>query len=167
MSKLKTLDNVTITATAAAKLIGKSGAWLARLVAAGFVERRDGLYRPNDVAQGALAFTADAQRRASKTATLAEVQAARAREINLRIAREDHEIIALDEAMAVVDEIVGGLKGDLYGLAASITRDAVLRGAIDARVEEIFKRAADRVAQAGGALRASGSAVAADAPDDA
>ena len=62
--------------------------------------------RPADIAQGQIAFMADEQRRASKTITLAAVQMARAKEIELRIAREDHRIVDLDEAIAVLDEIM-------------------------------------------------------------
>jgi hypothetical protein len=166
--KPKSLDGILISATDAAKLIGKSRAWLAKLVAGGFVKRSNGgLYKPADVAKGCIRFMADAQRRASKSATLAAVQSARAREIELRIARADHEIIDLDEAIGVLDEIVGGLKADFDGLAASVTRDAALRTVIEGKVDEILKRAAEGLQQKARTLRTSGHATAPDAEDEA
>ncbi|MGO9681465.1 MAG: hypothetical protein ACLPTZ_02425 [Beijerinckiaceae bacterium] len=165
--KPQPLDKIVISATDAAKLIGKSRAWLAKLVADGFVRRgSNGLYKPSDVAQGCIRYMTDTQRRASKTATLAAVQSARAREIELRIARADHEIIDLDEAIGVLDEIVGGLKADFDGLAASVTRDAALRSLIEGKIDEILKRAAEGLQQKGRALRSSGTAIDADAEDD-
>ena len=164
--KAQSLDKIVISATDAAKLIGKSRAWLAKLVADGFVKRYGGLYKPADVAQGCIRFMTDERRRQSRTATLAAVQAARAREIELRIARADHEIVDLDEAIGVLDEIVGGLKADFDGLAASVSRDAALRAVIEAKVDEILKRAAEGLQQKAKALRASGAAADADAEDD-
>ncbi len=56
-TKQQALDNIVLNAKDAAKLIGKSTIWLAKLVADGFVKpgRKQGmqtLYRPADVAQG-------------------------------------------------------------------------------------------------------------------
>jgi hypothetical protein len=161
------LSGVMISSTDAAALIGKSRNWIAKLVADGFVKKTGQLFRPADVAQGHIAFLTDERRRASKTATLAAVQAARADEIRLRIARADHDVVDLDEAVGVLDEIIGGLKADFDGLAAATTRDAAFRSVIEGKVDEILKRAADRLAQKAQALRASGTAVDADAEDDA
>jgi hypothetical protein len=166
--KPQSLAGIVLSAKEGAKLIGKSRQWLEKLVSAGFVRRDEkGFYRPADIAQGQIAFMADEQRRASKTITLAAVQAARAKEIELRIAREDHRIVDLDEAIAVLDEIIGGLKADFDGLGASITRDAALRSVIDGKVQGILCHAADGLAQRARTLRASGSALAPDAEDDA
>jgi phage terminase Nu1 subunit (DNA packaging protein) len=170
--KQQPLDSTEFNAKDAAKLIGKSIIWLAKLVADGFVkpgrkQGRESLYRPADVAHGYIRYLTDEQRRSSKTATLSEVQSARAAEIRLRIAREQHELVDLDEAICVVDEVVGALKSDLDGLAASVTRDPVLRGVIEVKVDEIFQRHAAGLKQKAGALRASGTAPDADTEDDA
>jgi hypothetical protein len=142
------LDNILLTATDAARLIGKSRRWVSKLVAAGFVRRgEDGRFRPDDVAQDALAFAADEKRRSSKAAASAALQMARAREIELRIAREDHRIVDLDEVLGATDEVLGNVKADLDGLGACVTRDAALRNAIGAKIDEIFGRAASRLEQ--------------------
>jgi hypothetical protein len=171
-TKQQPLDNIVLSAKDSAKLIGKSVAWLANLVSDGYVKAdrkngRESLYRPAAVAQGYVAFLTDEQRRSSKSVTLSAVQAQRAREIELRIAREQHELIELDEAIGVLDEVVGGLKADFDGLAASVTRDPALRDAIEVKVEEIFGRHADGLQQKANALRASGAVAEADTEDDA
>jgi hypothetical protein len=164
----KSSIDTAISLAEAARLVGKSSTWIGKLVHGGYVKRLErGRYRPCDVAQGHIRFMTDEQRRASKSGTLAQVQAARAREIELRIFRIDHEIVDLDEAIGVIDEVVGGLKADLDGLGASVTRDAALRAVIEAKVDEILRRAAESLQQKAKALRASGSAADAGSEDDA
>ncbi len=165
--KLQSLSGIVISTTDAAALIGKSRKWLATLVSDGFIRKTGRYFRPADVAKGHIGFLTDTQRRASKTATLAQVQAARAREIELRIRRADHEIVDLDEALGVLDEIIGGLKADLDGLAASVTRDVALRNLIEGKIDEILKRAAEGLQQKGRALRSSGTAFETEPADDA
>jgi hypothetical protein len=164
----KSSIDMPISLADAARLVGKSQTWIRKLVLGGYMKQLEhGRYRPCDVAQGVLRFMTDEQRRASKSGTLAQVQAARAREIELRIARADHEIVDLDEAIGVLDEVVGGLKADFDGLAASVSRDAALRAVIEDKVDAILKRAAEGLQQKAKALRASGTAIDADAEDDA
>jgi hypothetical protein len=171
-TKQQPLASILLNTADAAKLIGKSKIWLAKLVTDGFVEPgdkqgRETVYKPADVAQGYARYLTDEQRRSSKSATLSEVQSARAAEIRLRIAREDHKLIDLDEALAVLDEIVGGLRSDFSGLAASTTRDPALRLTIEEKVDAIFQRHADGLNQKAKSLRASGAALDPDAEDDA
>jgi hypothetical protein len=170
MKKLKqptSLAGLLITSTDAAALIGKSRNWIATLVNDGFVKKTGSLFKPVDVACGYIKFLTDEERKSSKTATLSAVQRARANEIELRIARADHAIIDFEEAVGVLDEIVGGMKADFDGLAAAVTRDAALRSIIEDKVNEILGRAANGLAKKAKALRASGAAVDADAEDDA
>jgi hypothetical protein len=171
-TKQQPLASILLNTADAAKLIGKSTIWLAKLVTDGFVKPgdkhgRETFYKPADVAQGYARYLTDEQRRSSKSATLSAVQAARAREIEMRIAREDHRLIDLDEVLAVLDEIVGGMKADFTGLAASVTRDPAQRSTIEEKVDAIFQRHADGLKQKAQALRASGAAPDTDAEDDA
>jgi hypothetical protein len=170
--KQQPLAGILLSTVDAAQLIGKSKIWLAKLVKDGFVKPggkhgQHNVYKPADVAQGYITYLTDEQRRSSKSATLSAVQAARAREIEMRIAREEHKLIDLDEALAVLDEIVGGLRADFSGFAASVTRDPVLRSIIEERVDEIYKRHTTSLEQKAKALRASGAAIEADTEDDA
>jgi hypothetical protein len=117
--------------------------------------------------QGYVRSLKDDTKRSSQTITLSAVQSARAREIELRIAREQHKLIDLDEALSVLDEIVGGMKADFDGLAASVTRDPAMRSMIEVKVDEIYRRHADGLDQKARALRTSGAAIETDAEDGA
>jgi hypothetical protein len=152
----------------AADLILLSRARLYELVRAGWIKQ----IAPNcldtrEVVQGYIKFLRDDERRGSKTATLSAVQTARAKEIELRIAQADHRLIETDEALTLLDEIVGGLKADFDGLAASVTRDPALRSTIEDKVDAIFKRYADDLDKKANDLRASGAVAEADTEDDA
>ena len=93
-----------ISLATASRLIGRSKQTVLNLVNAGFVERHGkGEYTALAVTRGYVAFLLDEQRRASKTAAASSLAEARAREIELRIAREDHTIILLDEAQGALD----------------------------------------------------------------
>jgi hypothetical protein len=144
-TKTISLDKIALTGADAARLIGKSVAWLKQLVEDGFVKKSGSFYSPDEVTQGYIKFLHDEQRRASKGATQTTLQAAKAKEIELRIAREDHNIVALDEALDFVDEVIGVLKSDLLGLGASVSRDASVRTHIDERVNDILQRALARL----------------------
>jgi hypothetical protein len=141
---------------------------LSQLETAGWIARvGPGRWRLIELVQGYTKSLKDDTKRSSQTITLAAVQSARAREIEMRIAREEHKLIDLDEALSVLDEVVGGMKADFDGLAASVTRDPVLRSTIEVKVDEIYRRHADGLDQKARSLRASGAAIEADPEDDA
>lgn len=164
--KATPLNKISLTGADASRLIGKSAKWLAQLVEQGFVKRKGQLYDPAEVACGYIKFLQDEQRKTAKGATQTVLQRAKAKEIELRIAREDHNIIELDEALGAMDEIIGGFKADLLGLGASVTRDASTRSHIEDRINEILQRATTRLQQTGRAIRAGSEAAEANAEDD-
>lgn len=157
------ITNVVISRAEAAKLIGKSPRWINQLVNDGFVKQaQPGLYKPADVAKGFAASILDDKQKKSRSGTLATVQTARAREIDLRVAQKERKLIGIDEAIDLVDEVLGTLKSDFDGAAAGITRDQNLRVQIEGKIDEILKRASDNLEQKGAALRKGG----ADDPSD-
>jgi hypothetical protein len=162
----KSSIDTPISLAEAARLVGKSKTWLNKLVNDGYMKRLErGLYRPCDVAQGVLRFMQDERRRSSTTATLAQVQAMRAKEIAQRIAAREHESIDLAEALDVLDEIVGGMKSGFDGVAAACSRDAQLRIVIQEKIDAVLEQAAARLAQRERSLRESGEAFAAEEED--
>jgi hypothetical protein len=159
---------VVLSSLEAANLILLSRVRLHELVKAGWIKQlAPNRFDTTEVVQGYIRFLRDEERRGSKTATLSAVQTARAREIEMRIAREEHTLIALDEALDVLDEIIGGMKAEFDGLAASITRDPALRTTIEVKVDEIYRRHADGLEQKARALRTSGASLPADTENDA
>jgi hypothetical protein len=164
--KKVSLTNVIISLAEASKLIGKSDAWINQLVKDGRIKRvARGWYRPQDVVRGYIQTLVESKKQTNKSVSLPQVQTARASEIELRVARQERKIIKTEEALNFVDEVLGVLKADFDGAAASITRDPALRAQIEGKINEILTHAAARYEQKASALRAGGDASEADADD--
>ena len=141
--------------------------WISELLRQGHIKpvERGGLYRPADVVEGYIATILESKKQTNKSASLAQVQTARASEIELRVARQERKIIKTEEALTFVDEVLGVLKADFDGAAASITRDPVLRNQIEGRSMKSLLTLQTRYEQKASALRAGGDATEADTGD--
>ncbi|WP_245471133.1 hypothetical protein [Bradyrhizobium genosp. SA-3] len=116
-----------------------------------------------DVVQGYIRFRNDSDRRAQKSAADSRVRDARAREIELRNAVREGRLIEIDEAMAIVEEMIGLFRAETAGLPARVTRDLQFRKTIETAVNDILERVADIAAERGRAVaeaRAASEAVA-------
>lgn len=71
------------------------------------------------------------------------VRQARAREIELRIARDQRDLIPTDEAFGIIEDIIGIYRSSYGGLPARVTRDPVLRRRLEAEVDATQHRVAD------------------------
>ena len=125
-----------------------------------------GRYPIVPLVQGYIRFLKDEARRSSKSAAASRVQDSRAREIDLRVARQEHRLINIDEHDAVVDELIGMFTTALNGLPAQVTRDPDERRKIAKACNETRQRLATRAAERSTELRASGEVAAPDAEDD-
>lgn len=93
------------------------------------------------------------------TAETARLQAAKARAVELRMAREEGELVETDAAVDLFSEIIGKLLAGLTGLPARVTRDPALRGRIEAEIEAIREAVARDLERAETALaRGEGAA---------
>ncbi len=156
-----------ITLQVAARLIMVTDDRVLALVKQGYIPKTGrGQYTIVGVVQGYIRFLKDGEKRSAKSAAANRVAAARAAEIELRTAERAHRLIATDEAIDFVDEIVGSLKAELSGLAARLTRDVALRRKIKAEVDGVLQRAADRCEQRSSDLRTSGSIATADSEEE-
>ena len=165
MRKTSIVDT-EISLTEAARLISRTPKWVTELVKAGRIKRPErGRYQPVDVVKGYVTSILESRKQTNKSATLAQVQSARASEIALRVARQERKVIKTEEALGFVDEVLGVLKADFDGAAASITRDPALRHQIEGKINEILDHAADRYEQKASARRAGGDASEADTGD--
>jgi len=153
------LTDTIITSTDVSVLLGISLVRISEVERAGWMTRVEkGRWRLGDVVHGYIACLRDEKKRSTQTATLSRVQTARAEAIEAKTARENGQTIALADALELVDDVVGTLKGDLDGLPARVTRDMVARRRLEAELNDILGRAADRIEQqAGGAAEANGS----------
>ncbi|WP_336801707.1 hypothetical protein [Kaistia sp. MMO-174] len=151
----------------ASELIMVSKERIRQLVEAGYITKlRANRYSKRGVVQGYIRFLKDEERRSSKSATASKVGEARAREIELRIAQKEHRICDTEDAIGVVEEIVGMYRSELSGLPARLARnDLPLRREIEKNVNGILDRVSATLAKRALALRTGGEAFEADAED--
>lgn len=72
---------------------------------------------------------------------------ARAKEIELRVAKSDRSIIDLSEAQDIVDKMAGAFLQSMVGLPARITRNVNERKRIENICDKVRKKLADRFAE--------------------
>lgn len=164
----KALPKGAIGTVKAAALIEVTPRRLQQLVADGYIEKLDrGLYNPLQVFRGYIRFK-DAQiAAASRTADEAELRRARIREIELRTAVMEGDLMPTAEAMAVLDQVLGIIRSGLSGMPARLTRDLDLRDELEDGINDVLRAAAKRLFEAAGAAGEGGEAAAAAAQDDA
>lgn len=88
-------------------------------------------------------------------------------ELSRKIAREDRQIITLDEAMGTVDAITGIYLTSLSGLPARITRDLAERKRLEKIFDEQRQRLTKRFSKEAHALETGEQPDQADGEDDA
>lgn len=101
-----------------------------------------------------IAHLRDAERRASKSAAASRVQTARAREIELRIAREEGDLIDFDDAKAVFSDTIGSFRVELNGVPAAASRDRAVRASVKTAIDAALARCERRFRDRAAALRA-------------
>jgi phage terminase Nu1 subunit (DNA packaging protein) len=158
----------TISGPAAARLLTlESARRVQQLADEGFIEKAGrGRYYTLSVVQGYIRFLREKSQEKNQNQHANRVADARAREIELRNAKAEHETIEFVEAEAVFLELAGMLKSELTGLGARVTRDMPMRKKIEAAIDDVFSRAAARTAETLKALRETGEVVDTDAEDE-
>jgi len=132
---------IVLSSADAAALLTVTPEWLRRLTKDGWIKKlgKD-RYRVIDVVQGHIRYMKDEARRASKTASATRVQDARASQIELAVAREQRDLIEIEDVQAVLSETLGTLRSELSGLPAACTRDLGLREVIEKNLHDIIDR---------------------------
>jgi len=149
--------NAIVTTAEMYTLLGISRSHFERIAATGVAKPRS----PNcwpivETFQGFWTWARAENRNGSKTAVQSRVQAARVKEIELRIAERAHIVVDIEESYALVDDVFGNLRAELSGLPAMISRDLKLRDEIEHRLDDILNRAANRLELRAAALRETG-----------
>lgn len=148
-----------ITRETAAKLLMLTPRHIARLVADGWIKKSaDDRYTVVGCVQGYIGYLKDESRRNSQATAQSEAQKARAREIDLRIAQRERELIPLTEAMAAMDDVAAVVRAEHQGFAARFTREPALRSRLQKGMDDILERIADAVDRQAGAVKAGGDA---------
>lgn len=147
-------DAGVISRETAAKLLMLTPRHIARLVSDGWIKKSvDDRYTVVGCVQGYINYLKDETRRNSQRSAVTEKDAARTREIELRIAMRERTLVGVDEAGAVVDAVIGAMRAEVDGLPARMRRDRALREELQKLLDGILIRAADRLDQEMRALR--------------
>jgi phage terminase Nu1 subunit (DNA packaging protein) len=93
-------------------------------------------------------------RRGAKSATASRVQEARAKEIELRTAREEGRLVPLDDVNAAIADILGTYRSELNGVPAASSRDLAVRGEIEKQLYDAIDRCRQRFEKVSDDLRA-------------
>lgn len=147
----------TISTTGACQLLMLSRQRLDQLVQEGWIQRHiPGQWIAIDLVQGYIRFMRDESRRTSKSAAGSRVQDARAREIELRTARDEGRIVDMEDVEAVVADVLGTYHSELFGVPTACTRDLELRATIEKNLNGAIDRCRDRFEKAQRDLRSGG-----------
>jgi hypothetical protein len=158
------LAGLVISTKLACVLLKLTQPRLSQLEAAGWIARvAPGRWRLLDLVQGYVSSLKDETKRSSQTASLSRVQEARAREIEMRTARDSGQTVDMSDALALVDDVVGGFKADFDGLPARYTRNLEERRRLETEINDVFTRAANRLDAESDLARAGGTADQAEA----
>lgn len=143
---------ITVAQTAA--LLRITDRYVRKLISEGHIPKADRNMVPLvGAVHGYIDLLKDEERRASKTAAASEMQRAKTREIELRIAREEGKLIEAAAAESVFADVLGAWRNELSGLGAAVTRDLSLRQRIDDYIESAVARARARFAEKRKALK--------------
>jgi phage terminase Nu1 subunit (DNA packaging protein) len=159
---MKLGKNAEVDLPTLAHIIGRSVARVQQLVADGVLKKAK--YNSYQLAQNVQAFAdfrANENRHTAATAQAALVKE-KTKAIAIKNAEADRRLIETEEAIGLLDEVLGQLKAEFDGLAATVTRELGQRAVIQEKVDGIFGRAAKRAK----ALAATGALPLDDAEDE-
>jgi hypothetical protein len=144
----------TITTAEAAKLLGVTAEWVRRLARDGVIPKPE-KNRVQLVAavQGYIRWLKDDERRAARMSAQTRVQAARAKEIELRNVRTEAGLIEPAVVRQTFADIVNTIREE-FAVVAAETSDLAVRSAVDGRINDAIERAERRFRKAMKALGA-------------
>lgn len=149
------VDEITIEV--AARLLMVSAERVRQLIKSGHIEKtRHGFTTIPSAVQGYIKFLKESASERTTNAALSRAQDARAREVELRIKREERELIPLDEAMLAMSLLCGLVSQQLNGLPVRVTRDMVLRRQIEIETHAAQEAIATALDKLSGFVREGG-----------
>lgn len=126
-----------------------------QLVNEGVLTRhRDGSFDLDACRVAYIHYLRSEDRRGTKSATANRVQEARAKEIELRTAREEGRLVPLESVQAALADILGTYRYELTGVPAASSRDLTVRAEIEKHLNDAIDRCRGRFEQTSDALRA-------------
>jgi hypothetical protein len=163
-----TLDGTTLSTQGMAKVLGITVRWLSEKTKDGTIPSLGrGRYDPMTAVVAYIDFVKVGVEKKVGSESLDNLRDMKAQELRLNMARKDRLVIALDEALAVTEEMSGIFVTSLQGLPAQISGVPRERQRLDGIFDKERQRVADRLAERVAALRAGTSHIDPSAEDDA
>ena len=132
---------LSVSAAALARCCDLSKQRVGQLESEGiFVRNAAGVFDLEQNITSYVRYLRDERRAHSRSAAGERAHQARAREIELRIAREEGQLIPIDEVSTGIADILGTYRAELSGVAAASTRDPDTRSAIDHHLNAAISR---------------------------
>lgn len=146
-----------ITIEVAGRLLMVTAERVRQLIKSGHIEKtRHGYTTIPSAVQGYIKFLKESASDRTTNAALTRAQEARAREVELRIKREERDLIAQDEALLAMSMLCGIVSQQLSGLPARITRDMELRRQIETETHAAQEAIATALDKLSGFVREGG-----------
>lgn len=130
-----------------------------QLVKGGHIPRvKRGRFDPETVVRSYIRYLKDEERRSSKSAAASRIQDIRAEKMehDLKVARREY--LPRDDMETTVDAMAAAVINEVAGLGARVTRDPVMKTAIDTETDNALNRIADKLARLAGAALEGGEA---------
>ncbi len=136
----------TVSAAGLAVLLKVDRTVVARLASEGFLSKlADGRYDEREALLGYIRHLRERAKERAPSAAQSRLQDARAKKLELEMSVRSGELIPLDDAMAGVDFVIGGLRIAFAGLPARVTREVDLRRKIEAEIDACLTAACDNL----------------------
>jgi hypothetical protein len=157
-----------ISLIALARHLDLSRQWVGKLSKAGVLPKLpDGTFDLDKSRIRYIRHLRDESRRSNKTDAAARALEARARQLELRLAKEEAELIEIGAVEEMIGDIVGTFNSEMVGVPAACSRDLELRNKIEDQLNGVITMCQRRFDKAIAALSRGEDAIANDAETDA
>lgn len=154
---VKVADQI-VNQTEMAEILGVTTRWLRQMVTEELVPMEGrGKFKVGEVVQAYAVFLREGATKKTGTESLDRLREEKALEIRLNRERKDRTLISIDEAIGVVDDVVGMFVASLTGLPAQITGVPRERQRLNDIFDTERQRLADRFSERRTALLAGRS----------
>lgn len=154
----------------AAKLLGLTERRVSQLVDEGALKKdARGRYKLSEVVAGYIGYLKDEGRRTSKSAAESRVRDRKADLIEVQMMERTGSLLreARQEALSIVDDVIGGFRTDLMAVPARVTSDLEVRRKIEAAHDHCFREAAKRASDRANGISAGDEPADTSGEDDA
>jgi hypothetical protein len=107
----------------------------------------------DEVYRGYLKFLRADDRRSTKSAGEFRLRDAKAKVVEMQLAERARDLIRYDEAETALETVVGVVRTEMGGVGARVTRDLVMRRAIEKAINDGLTRVVERLAAEVAALK--------------